>query len=197
MLSDPRADPHLKPEKTWLGPWGLLMFVYGLVDLVIDVLFCASLWQCDQYVLFACGIATNVVTAGMTWYLGGRTLRSIVVNDRREGSPAKSWLSDNQILGPLIVLASTSRLNSMAILRLKICGRPLLSFDDSDNHRYFHFMRNSGMFHYLVEDVPHALMSLAVIFADDLGIDMKSCADNSMDKIFGCALNIQPQPKID
>jgi hypothetical protein len=181
-----RADPHLRPDKTWLGPWGLLAFIYGLIDLAIDVLFCASLWHCDQYVLFACGVATMIVTTLMTWYLFSRTLLSIVEYDQREGSPTKKWLSDNQFLGPVVVLASSSRLNSMAILRLKIGDRELLDFDDSENHRYFHFMRHSGMYHYLVEDVPHALLSLVVILADDLGMDMSSCAHGGIDdKVFG------------
>ena len=63
----------------------------------------------------------------------------------------------------MVVLASSSRLNSMAILRLKIGDKVLLDFDDSKDHRYFQFVRNAAMFHYLVEDIPHALTSIAVI----------------------------------
>jgi hypothetical protein len=102
----------------------------------------------------------------MTWYLGYRTLRSIVEHDQRAGKPAAAWLSNHELAGPIVVLASSSRLNSMAILRLKIGQWKILDFDDSDNQRYFHFMRNSGLFHYLVEDIPHAMTSLALISAD-------------------------------
>ena len=77
------------------------------------------------------------------------------------------------MLAPLIVVASSSRLNSMAILRLRIRGKLLLDFPDSDDHRFFHYMRHSGMYHYLVEDIPHAVLSVAVLF---LGDRMGDCA---------------------
>ena len=164
-LEDPRSDPRLSEDRTWTGPFGLLLFVYGLADVVIDAWFCVKMWACGQTVLFVCGTATMIVTTMMTWYLGYRTLRSIVEHDQRDGKPAATWLSNHELAGPIVVLASSSRLNSMAILRLKIGKWKILDFDDSNNQRYFHFMRNSGMFHYLVEDIPHAMTSLAVISA--------------------------------
>jgi hypothetical protein len=164
-LKDPRSDPRLGEDRTWTGPFGLLLFFYGLADIVIDTWFCVKLLLCGQTVLFVCGTATMILTTLMTWYLGCRTLRSIVDHDQRHGKPAAAWLSNHELAGPIVVLASSSRLNSMAILRLKIGKWKILDFDDSDNQRYFHFMRNSGMFHYLVEDIPHAMTSLAVISA--------------------------------
>ena len=61
----------------------------------------------------------------------------------------------------------------MAILRLRLCGKLLLDFPDSDDHRFFHYMRHSGMYHYLVEDIPHAVLSVAVLV---LGDKMGACA---------------------
>ena len=175
-LQDSRSDPRLSEDRKWTGPFGLLLFVFGLADVVIDVWFCVKMWLCGQIVLFVCATATTIVTAMMTWYLGYRTLRSIVEHDQRDGRPAAAWLSNHEFAGPIVVVASSSRLNSMAILRLKIGRWKILDFDDSDNQRYFHFMRNSGMFHYLVEDIPHAMASLAVISA---GHSMQCGADQN------------------
>ena len=71
----------------------------------------------------------------------------------------------------------------MAILRLRIRGKLLLDFPDSDDHRFFHYMRHSGMYHYLVEDIPHAFLSVAVLF---LGDEMGACAGGDFD-LLGCA----------
>ena len=85
------------------------------------------------------------------------------------------------MLAPLIVVASSSRLNSMAILRLRLCGKLLLDFPDSDDRRFFHYMRHSGMYHYLVEDIPHAVLSVAVLFVT---LDSEAaCSDGNP---FGC-----------
>ena len=35
----------------------------------------------------------------------------------------------------------------MAILRLRICGCQLIDFPDSQDQRYFHFLKNAGMYH--------------------------------------------------
>lgn len=147
-------DPVLPEHKTYIGPVGLCLFIFGLVDFVIDISFCYSLWTCDQHVLAACCTATVVVTSLMAWYLGWYTLSFVVRNDQRQPSATKAWLSSNPIAGPLIVLASSSRLNSMAILRLQLFGRKIVDFPDSNDHRFFHFLRNAGMFHYLVECAP-------------------------------------------
>ena len=141
------SDPQLPERKTYLGPFGFLLFIYGLVDVVVDVMLCNSLLKCGLDMLFCCVVSTLVVTTLMTWYLGWSTLRHVVASDGRPGSPAKAWLSDNPILGPAIVLASSSRLNSMAILRLRMCGTMLIDFPDSADHRFFHFLRHAGMYH--------------------------------------------------
>ena len=141
-------DPGLPDKRNAVGPFGLFMFCYGLADLVLDITLCFTLRSCGQTVLFYCCLATLVVTTLMTWGLGYMTLRRVVTVDEREGSPARKWLVDNAAVGPLVVLASSSRLNSMAILRLRLCGKMLLDFPDSPGHRYFYFLRNAGLYHY-------------------------------------------------
>jgi hypothetical protein len=122
----------------------LLFFLWGLVDWIVDLSFCYSLWHCQQPVLAGCVTVSLLVTTAMTWYLGWYTLKFIVRTDRRVPSPAREWVARSPVFGPMIVVASSSRLNSMAILRLRLCGRMLIDFSDSPDHRFFHFMRNAG-----------------------------------------------------
>ena len=161
-------DLGLLPEnKKSLGVFGLLLFIWGLIDLFVDVSFTFSLWHCQQPVLAGCVTVSLLVTTAMAWYLGYFTLRFIVKSDIRDPSPAREWVSANSVLGPMIVVASSSRLNSMAILRLKIGGRMLVDFPDSTDNRFFHFLRSSGMFHYLVEDIPHLVISLVALYGGE------------------------------
>ena len=139
-------DPYLDDSKKSLGLWGLFMFLFGVVDLIVDVRMIWTLKTCKQDVLLTCGLVTFVTTTFMTWYLGYATLKHIV--SRPGGGPAaRRWLGKNVVTAPLIVLASSSRLNSMAILRLRICGCQLIDFPDSQDQRYFHFLKNAGMYH--------------------------------------------------
>ena len=149
-------DPGLREGMDALGAFGLFMFFYGITDLVLDVSLCLTLSTCGQTILFVCCLTTLTVTTLMTCFLDYTTLRAIVTSDERPQNPARQWLMDNPVVGPTIVLLSSSRLNSMAILRLRICGITLLDFPDSDSHKFFHFMRNSGLYHFWVEDIPHA-----------------------------------------
>jgi hypothetical protein len=160
-------DPHLPEGKDAIGLFGFLMFVFGVADLALDIGLCFTLASCDQVVLLCCCLVTLAVTTTMTWYLGYSTLKSVVRADRREGSPSSAWLMKHPLIGPLIVLASSSRLNSMAILRLRVCGRMLIDFPDSADHRFFYFMQNAGLYHFWVEDIPHALISMALLNAAD------------------------------
>ena len=142
-------DPRLPEGKDALGPFGLFMCIFGVFDLVLDCLLCSTLSACNQSVLLWCCIVTITVTTAMTWYHGYVTLQHIVLVDTRANSPAKDWLIQNPVTGPLIVLCSSSRLNSMAILRLRIGGKMLIDFPDSAGHRYFYFLKNSGMYHFV------------------------------------------------
>ena len=143
-------DPYLDDSKKSLGLWGVFMFLFGLLDLVVDFRMIWTLKTCNQDVLLACGIVTFVTTTLMTWHLGYVTLKHIV--SRPGGGPAaKRWLGKHVVVGPMVILASSSRLNSMAILRLRICGYQLIGFPDSRDQRYFHFLKNSGIYHYWVE----------------------------------------------
>jgi uncharacterized membrane protein YdcZ (DUF606 family) len=160
------SDPHLPEEERALGPVGLCLAIFGAVDFVLDISLCVTLARCGRSVLLCCSISTLVATTSLTWYLGYKTLQHIVTTDTRASSPAKRWLAGHPRLGPAIVFISSSRLNSMAILRLRLCGTMVISFPDSADHRFFHFLRNAGMFHYWLEDIPHALVSITLLSLD-------------------------------
>lgn len=186
QLREPQPDLQLPEERRQLGIVGLLLFILGIVDLLLDVSLCITLSDCDQTILLVCAIIILLVTTGMTWRLGYYALQEIVKKDRRHDTPARAWLLDNPIRGPLVVLASSSRLNSMAILRLNICGTMWIEFDDAEDHRYFHFLRSAGMYHYWVEDIPHVLLSLAIIYSpDDEGF--QACMEGGHSKMISVA----------
>ena len=57
----------------------------------------------------------------------------------------------NGTLVTLIILGASSGLESVAILRLRLCGRAVIAYPMQDRH--FHVIRFAGMYHYLVEDM--------------------------------------------
>jgi hypothetical protein len=168
-LTDPAfVSPDLR-ENDHQGVIGFLLYLYGVFDLIVDVLLCASLFKCRQWVLFVCSTWTLGITTLLTWYLGYSALRAVGVG-RDKGVPPDTesygdWIAGNQGLASLIVLGSSSRLDSMAILRLRLFGKTLVDFPDARDHRFWFFLKNAGMYHYLVEDLPHTIVSLALLQA--------------------------------
>jgi hypothetical protein len=152
-------DLQLPQSKDSVGLGGLVLAVMGVVDFLLDISLCITLGSDKRWLLFGCSLGTLVATTLLSWYLGYRTLRHIIGLHQ----PARQWLISYPVLTPAIVIASSSRLNSMCILRLRICGHEILDFPDSPDHRYFHFLRNSGVYHYWLEDIPHALVSIALL----------------------------------
>jgi len=73
----------------------------------------------------------------------------------------RQWYRRNGTLATLVIIASASRIESMAILRLQLSGRRLIDFPMA--HKYFNFLQYAGMYHYLVEDVPHISLSIALL----------------------------------
>jgi hypothetical protein len=70
----------------------------------------------------------------------------------------------------VVVFASSSRLESMTVLRLRLCGKTLCNLPME--HRHFHYLKQAGWYHHIVEDIPLAVVSLTVIFASH---NSKSC----------------------
>jgi hypothetical protein len=143
------------------------MFVFGLFDLVLNIGLCAALSNCGQTVLLWCAVVSLLNTTLLTWFLGYSALRAIL-SPRIEGEASRLWVNRHPTMGPLIVMASSSNLSSMAILRLRICGKMLVDFPNSADHRFWFFLRNAGLYHYVVEDIPHLVISIALLNAPAL-----------------------------
>jgi hypothetical protein len=160
-----------------LGLGGAVLFCWGLADLVFDIGLCLTLFSCQQWWLFGCCVTTLLVTGTTSCFLGFRVLR-IVANSRPD---ARQWLLDHGKATTLVVLASSSRFESLATLRLRICGYDVCQLPME--HRHFHFIRQAGMFHYLIEDLPHALVGIAQLnMQDDCGTDGKWLPESISEK---------------
>jgi hypothetical protein len=100
-----------------LGWVGVAMFATGILDLGLDISLCLALSSCNQPYLLASCLTTLVVTMGVTIHLGFSTLDQI-----REGNGnAGEWWIKNGSLASLTVIASSSRIESLAILKLRLC----------------------------------------------------------------------------
>ena len=100
-----------------LGWVGVAMFATGILDLGLDISLCLALSSCNQPYLLASCLTTLLVTMGVTIHLGFSTLDQI-----REGNGnAGEWWIKNGSLASLTVIASSSRIESLAILKLRLC----------------------------------------------------------------------------
>lgn len=140
-----------------VGYLGFVLFILGIWDLIVDFGLCYSLWGCGQWILLACCASTLVLTVVTTIYLSVHTLSQI----QRDSPEANEWVLSHRAGVALVIIASASRLDSMATLRLELCGKMMVDFPMGD--RYFHFLRNAGMYHYLIEDIPHGMISIALL----------------------------------
>ena len=106
-----------------------------------------------------------------------------------ESPEAAQWNIEYGTLTSLIVLASASRIESLAILRLRLRGRQVISMPMA--HKHFHFVRHAGMYHHLVEDFPHAVASITLILRDEGCMHGgEHCSWHSPLQCFGSATHI-------
>jgi hypothetical protein len=143
----------------WVGgaqrSGGAFMFAWGLLDLALDIGQSFSLASCGHWWLFACSTTTLLVTTAVCVLLGSHILSQVAISNE----DARAWLANHGKLTALVVMASASRLESVAVLRLRLCEHDLI--DLPIQPAYFHFIRHAGMFHYLLEDFPHGLVGIA------------------------------------
>jgi hypothetical protein len=151
--------PALRVGQESTGWCGTMMFVWGLFDLCFDIGQSVSLASCGHWWLFACSTATLLATFTVSIYLGKHMLLSVA----RGNEEARNWIAGHGKLVALVVLASSSRLESVAILRLRLCDQDIIKLPIEP--AYFHFIRHAGMFHVLLEDLPHGLVGVAQLTA--------------------------------
>ena len=82
----------------------------------------------------------------------------VITQDNRQ---SQNWFVENSKLVTCVALASASNLEGTAILRLRLCGKEISNMPVQD--KFYGFLRNAGMYHYLLEDIPHILIALAQV----------------------------------
>jgi hypothetical protein len=155
QVVDASRRSALTVQEDATGWGGAFMFLWGLLDLFLDVGQSVSLASCGHWWLFVCSTATFLVTTVVCVHLGAHMLSAVA----KDSDQARSWVADHGKLSTFVVLASSSRLESVAILRLRLCDRDIIKLPIQP--AYFHFIRHAGMFHFLLEDFPHALVGIA------------------------------------
>jgi hypothetical protein len=137
----------------WLG---LLMFIHGIVDLLLDINLCATLHACGREYLLLSAVATLVLSTATCLYLSFKTLIKI----ESTSSEARDWHLRNNAGVTCVLLASCCRIESMSILRLKLRGRMIVEFPIEKKH--FHFLRYySGWVHTVLAQIPQLLVCMA------------------------------------
>ena len=135
-----------------IGWFGLLMFLHGIVDLLADINLCVTLFSCARYGLAGSALGTLLLSIATTLFLAFSSLQMIQRNNRE----ARDWYVANGTGATFVILMSCCRIESMAILRLRLCGKDIINYPMAPQH--FHFLRYSGWFHAILADIPHLLV---------------------------------------
>eukprot|EP01043_Picozoa_sp_COSAG02_P098580 COSAG02_NODE_34722_length_479_cov_1.213158_1_plen_159_part_11 len=135
-----RTLAELKPislseESSHLGFVGVCMFAWGLLDFVRGPMLCVSLGVCEQWALLLCCTATLVVTTVITGHLA-----FTVLDEVKKTPAAATWVAEHDKLVACIGIAASSRLDMIAIFRLKLRGKVRCGLPMEDKH--FHFCRH-------------------------------------------------------
>ena len=153
-----RLPPEQRERVLYCGVTGVAMFVYGVVDLVQDVWLAIEVQ--DDRILFFTVVSTTVATMLTSVLLGFRMLHEIQA-DADIGEDASAWMlvPRQQQIAAAVVILSASRIESLSILRLRLCGTKLLEFPMGAKH--FFFIQSAGAYHLVMEEIPHLLVSAA------------------------------------
>eukprot|EP01043_Picozoa_sp_COSAG02_P027812 COSAG02_NODE_1656_length_11472_cov_4.522729_2_plen_799_part_00 len=170
-----RDQPNLSDAGDGLGFWGLFCCMLGICGLAINIGQTVSLWWQDEYTLFICSCVVQLITFSTTLYFQVLVLREI--EDPVHGPDAKLWNEQHSILCTTVRLLSLSRLQSMAVLRVrvKICGDAWNLIDMPMPPKYWRFLRDAGMYIHLIADVPNfaiavSLLHIQVVTRETVGL---------------------------
>ena len=168
---------------------GLLQFGFGVVNMVGQLLLMVELYRGAEYILFAVVLSSSVATVVTSLPLAFCILHEIAREMQRDfftevmESPHVPW----------VVLFSTSRIESLSILRLQLCSRykPCASFPMKPMH--FYFIQSIGAYHFFIKDIPHVLVAFARISANEVPTgprDVAHCAEWSLAALCRLALSL-------
>eukprot|EP01044_Picomonas_judraskeda_P011676 COSAG03_NODE_1611_length_3776_cov_92.161817_3_plen_555_part_00 len=173
---------------------GAFLFICGVVDLLLSVNTCYNLFSCKQLegniVLALCFLAALVVNYSATIALAFYTLDYIrktrhvpsLTEPLRARASTTSSTTGTVLrfrsLLPLLVVGTIPRFQSLAILRLRLFGATIFDYPMEDCHLFF--IRNSGLHHVFVADIPVVVVGLALIHSavDDI---QSPCQGDSLD----------------
>jgi hypothetical protein len=152
QLDDPEPLQNY-PAPT--GAFGLSMCILGLVGAVFHVAFCISLLQCGQVGLFVCAVSTSALTMATTVYLILCTRSKIL----EHADSAEWYRTDSHGKQTVcIMILSTLRLDSMALLRLRICSSNL-QVECPMRPEHFQWLRYAGIYHCVMEDLAYVIIA--------------------------------------
>lgn len=137
------------------GAWGLLMFVIGAFNPVSQVLLMVELCQNCEFLLFTIVLSSSLSTVVTSLPLAFGILQEIAREMKRD------FFTEVMERGHIkwIILLSTSRIESLSVLRLRLCNFVPKPFPMKPKH--FYFIQSIGAYHFFVKDIPHVLVSLA------------------------------------
>ena len=128
------------------------MLVVGLVDFLLNLVVAVALTRCPQlrWLLLA-WVLPLAITAVSNLVLGWKAIRKL----EKSHSGASDWRHEHVTFLTIIVFCSVSRIESMAALGA--AGMPMPS-------EHFDFLRFAGDHHYLMADMPHVLVAIAMLW---------------------------------
>eukprot|EP01051_Picozoa_sp_SAG22_P003628 SAG22_NODE_179_length_16124_cov_7.355445_9_plen_1322_part_00 len=186
---DQLPELHLPLNQQKIGWFGTLLFLHGIVDLFVDAGFCLQMLYCDR-VLGLCASISMLCTCCVSWYLGYSVVPALTEPTRRTNgevdTSAQQWVFGHAPYIGMIVLMSGSRIESMAMLKLQLkwpIQIPAMPMQD----KHLHFLRNSGMYHHLIEDLPHIMIAIVTL----LYPGSRGCAEDA--HIFSVKLPLNSQ----
>eukprot|EP01043_Picozoa_sp_COSAG02_P008265 COSAG02_NODE_261_length_26663_cov_210.330899_15_plen_451_part_00 len=148
---------HEEERETFSGALGLVMFLVGIADLVQDLLLAREVFVSERPFLFFAVVASTFATIATSLVLGFGALNEI----ETRVPEASRWMLEHGQMASLVVLASASRVESITVLRTRVCGKTLMSFPMEPKH--FLWLQTASAYHLLIEDIPHSLVAMAKI----------------------------------
>ena len=167
-----KHNVNIPEEEATSGWFGLAMFIHGILDLATDGYFCFSLFWCrGRYLLGASFLCNLMLAALTTWYL---SFRIVFPTIERNQPAAREWHIKHNKMVTAVIIASACRIESLAILRLRLrwSGRDRLLWCFPIEDKHFHFLQYSGWFHAILADVPHLVAAVALL------VDKAPAGDN-------------------
>lgn len=166
------------PEPT--GIFGLSMGFVGIVSAGVHVCFCISLLQCEdpEIGLFVCAVSTSALTMVTTCYLI-HCARSTILKHKDVAEWYRTNSHSKQML--FIMVLSSFRLDTMGLLRLRICSQNLL-VECPMRPEHFQWLRYAGVYHCVVEDLAYVMIAALKLVS---GCDDSSVTQDSDDSPMG------------